>query len=254
MDIENSDINKLMDKYRDCEGYKITSKLNNIGFSHNIFIQNSDILEGTLKKYEDPDFFIRLQKEDYLEYFKVVNKDLHNFLASVKTLVDHTRAVVEDIYSEDSDFRKKYDIEIQEKFVKIQLVSFIQNLRNYTLHRKIPFVEAEMNFNVDKGFENRILLSKNELLEWSKWPSNAKAYLKSLPEKFSLFDVVNEYKKIVINFYNWFHQQQQEYHKIEFEEFNKLGDQIESISKYIKDVGNELLSRIKEEDNNKGLY
>ncbi|HRI85178.1 MAG TPA: hypothetical protein PK536_06995 [Ignavibacteria bacterium] len=243
-----------MEKYQNSDGYKIISKLNHIGYSHNIFIQNSNELVATLQKYEDPDFSIPLQKENYSEYFKVVNKDLHNFLASVKTLVDHSRAVVEDLYPKDSEIRGKYDTEVKNKFENNPLVAFVQNLRNYTLHRKIPYVNAEMSFNVNEGFESSIKLEKSELLEWDGWKKIAKEYLKELPEKFSLLILMTDYKTTVINFYNWFYQEQQEYHKAEFEEFNILGKQIESFNKQINDLGTELLSKVREDINNKGLY
>lgn len=252
--MENQNIRELIEIYQNCEGYKIVSKLNHIGYSHNIFIQNSNELESTLQKYENPDFSIPLQKENYREYFKIVNKDLHNFLASVKTLVDHTRAVVTDLYPENSEIRVKYNTEIKSKFENNPLVSFVQDLRNYTLHRKIPYVNAEMNYSIDKGFESSIKLEKSELLEWSGWKKIAKEYLEQLPEKFSLLAIMSDYKSIVINFYNWFHSEQQEYHKSEFEEFNKMGNQIESWNKYINDLGVELLSKIKDNDTNKGLY
>ena len=252
--MDNQNISELMEKYQNSDGYKIISKLNHIGYSHNIFIQNSNELEVTLQKYEDPNFSIPLHKENYSEYFRVVNKDLHNFLASVKTLVDHTRAVVKGLYPIDSEIRSKYDAEVKNKFENNPLVAFVQNLRNYTLHRKIPYVNAEMSFNANEGFESSIKLEKSELLEWDGWKNIAKEYMEELPEKFSLLKLMTEYKTIVISFYNWFYREQQEYHKAEFEEFNKMGDKIDLYSKTINDLGVELFSKIKNNDTNKGLF
>jgi len=55
---------------------------------------------------------------------------LHNYLASAKTLIDHTRILVEELYK-NTDFWAEYEARKKETFIDSPLAQFVQNLRNY---------------------------------------------------------------------------------------------------------------------------
>ena len=64
------------------------------------------------------------EKEMHLVLGEVTRK-LHNFIASAKTYIDHTRAVIRDWYA-GTDFLKEYNKEIEHRFVGNPLTGFIE--------------------------------------------------------------------------------------------------------------------------------
>jgi len=81
----------------------------------------------------------QIGKEDLLaQNLKEVIRLLHNYVAGAKTLVDHTRNLINKYYS-DSPFLKEYKAEVEKRFVTNPLAGFVEDLRNYTLYYQQPF-------------------------------------------------------------------------------------------------------------------
>ncbi len=76
---------------------------------------------------------------------------------------------------------------------------FFQDLRNYMIHYKpIPF-GSQIAWNIDWDTVKRsFYVSKNELLEWQGWSTDAKSFLLSQQDKIPLFDILTDHFKSFI--------------------------------------------------------
>lgn len=130
-----------------------------------------------------PDIKSRIQKNDLdSEAIRLI----HNFLASVKTLVDNSRRV-SDKYLE-SNLKEQYIEEIKMKILSDPISLIVLKLRNYLLHVDMPSIENQVN--IETGNNTALKLCPKRLLEWSKWNSVEREYLECL---------VNNGEKIVVH-------------------------------------------------------
>ena len=125
-----------------------------------------------------------------------ITTNLLNYLAAIASIIDITREVVKE------NLKIPEHISIYNRY-KDELAShnkssrFVRDLRNYTLHRSllnvIVFFHSEwINDELHQtGFP---YLNRSELLQWSKWSPEAKAYLTKLDgEKVNLDEVIFSY-------------------------------------------------------------
>lgn len=217
---------KLQEKIHSTEGWRISQKIRIFSLSEYTFRKNTEELVSLLSEYENnTDLALSIADVDNRNGFEAflteITRLLHNYLASAKTLVDHTRKFFQDEY-QGTNFENDYNNKISYLFINSTTSKFIQDLRNYTLHRTLPLTGATLNFSRDAGFSHKINLSKVSLLEWDKWTAKSLAYLNEQEDSMSLLKLVSEYTEIVTQFQIWFKEQQFNIHKESMEELNKL--------------------------------
>ena len=61
----------------------------------------------------------------------------------VFTLVDHARAIYHELYEEDGLF-PDYQAEVTRRFGSAPLIQFVHDLRNVTLHARLPAVSYNL--------------------------------------------------------------------------------------------------------------
>jgi len=128
---------------------------------------------------------------------------LHNYVASTMTLVDHARRL-----------RNNWTADLQTEFserlaelVKNPEVPFIQGLRNFMLHRSLPFPAYTLHI-ADPGDEGpltnmAIELSTEELLAWKGWTAEPKAFLRDQGETVALLPIIEKHGDLVFRFNAW---------------------------------------------------
>lgn len=131
---------------------------------------------------------------------KEVTRLLHNYVASAKTLVERSR-IFSNKYLTDQE-NKKYKDKVEKLIDENPVILFVQSLRNYLLHKDNPSIIDSLN---PKENTNNIGLMPLRLLEWNKWDSSTKKYLKSLPEKECLYLslVIDEYNSEAFAISKW---------------------------------------------------
>jgi hypothetical protein len=211
--MEDKDEETLPRPKKSYEEPGITPKIHLLWNTHYVFWANHQQLSQNLASFKEPGKAILLWHDhDQLEMFQLhIVRLLHNYLASAKTLVDHTRILVEELYK-GTAFWAEYEAKKKESFVDSTLAQFMQNLRNYTLHRALPFTSTTMNLATGPEFDSFINLNLSQLRLWEGWSKKAKEYLNGSEEKIRLDEVTNGYTAIVEEFYNWFKKRQQELH------------------------------------------
>jgi hypothetical protein len=139
---------------------------------------------------------------------------LHNYVAAVKSLVDHTRRIYRKLY-EPTGLLPSYQDEIAERFANDPLSQFIENLREMAQHYRLPSIRFSHSFEnlPTRGrMTNRLQLVRADLLEYKEWSPPAKQFLAEASDEVDLLNVVTRHYEHVIAFHMWFREQQAKLH------------------------------------------
>ena len=116
-----------LDKLQNTEGWRISKRIEHLGISAYIFKTNHDELVQRIEYFKRPEAMLLwdVRNRDQMpDYLKEVTRLLHNFVASAKTLVDHTRIIAREMY-ENTDFWKEYEAQIAQRLASNPLVQFV---------------------------------------------------------------------------------------------------------------------------------
>lgn len=199
-------------------------------FTLNVFQGNWSDLQKTCDLIENPHSGLRLMHADmeqgnHLAHMEAL-RHFHNFLAAAKSLVDHTRFFIEDHYA-GTPMQDAYKQKIECDLSQDPLVKFVQDLRNYMLHRELP--DSSMSINVStiensiaKNLTTTITIDKASLLAWSGWTKPSLKHLNSADARISIPSISTPYGEKILNFYRWFDSKLAKYHQTEIDEFKKI--------------------------------
>lgn len=134
-------------------------------------------------------------------------RQIHNYLASVGMLIDHTRILIDEYYSQ-TDFYKEYQVRKDNTFACDMLSCFFHRLRNYILHISIPNPFSKIEMSIDPVSKkqitsSKVMIRKTDLLLWSGWTEEARKYLEGSPEELDLLTIFNLYHEKIKEFNNW---------------------------------------------------
>jgi hypothetical protein len=144
---------------------------------------------------------------------------IHNFVASVKSLVDHTRNTHNKLYKGNNLF-PDYQARINADFVHNPQSQFVQKLREYAQHYKAPIISFRTNVDKEGRPVRRVLISLDELKQFDSWKSVAREHLEALTDDFNILEEMTLYRDKVNAFYEWFGVKQMEIHASELKEFD----------------------------------
>jgi hypothetical protein len=152
-----------------------------------------------------PGFWAVENQSAFREYHAELIRHLHNYLASVRTLVDHTRILARDGFAGEV-LSAEYKKRVESTVATSPLVAFVHDLRNYTLHVGLPITSLRLTIktgstigNVDCGLD----LKLGELREWSKWSALSKAYLRTLSSNPPVLQLLAAYDSAVMDLQAW---------------------------------------------------
>ena len=106
------------------------------------------------------------------------------------------------------------------------LCRFIQDLRNYILHRGLPFTGLILK----PDLETTVYLDRDLMLDWDKWTALSRKYLESQPERMRVYDFVDEYTKKVVAFNHLLNREIKNYHEKDLQELDLLRKRYREIS------------------------
>lgn len=153
-------------------------------------------------------------------FYDELFRRMHNYLSAVKMLVDHTRNLSRAY--EGTDFANEYQKRVAE-FAETGCGPFLQKLRDYLVHYKIPPFGLDMHWEQgDDEATFTVHLARDAALEFKEWPSRARDYLRSQPEKIPLAPLVREYSGDIERLYRWLYDQFFELHQGDIAEYNEL--------------------------------
>ena len=136
---------------------------------------------------------------------------LHNYLASVKTLVDHTRTF-RSRHVRDEVFDKQWDDRLKQ-LREDPVVTFLQEFRNPVLHSHLPRVALTTTFPEGKCIRRQLTIGVAELLRMHDWSVEERRYIETAKEGYyedkKYIDVTTaatRYQAVVTAFYSWFYE------------------------------------------------
>lgn len=123
-------------------------------------------------------------------------------------------------------YRQEYQAKVNVAFVNDPLSGFVQDLRNYFLHRGLPFAGMELHWTKDsRRIDTRMYLDVEKMKEWDGWRSRSKSYLAEVKDKLTLLDVTEAYTAKVREFHLWFAEWFIKLHKTELDDLRALQEQ-----------------------------
>ena len=219
-------IGELLERRNSCKGAEVERQLHRLGISVYVYMENKNELEDMLKALSHPDSLeLRAVKnrEKHHQVLRDVVRRLHNLVAAVKTLVDHSRRIVSDLSVSDT-FMEQYSLKVGESF-GIPEHTFVQKLRNYALHYNLPPIVDTVHWKVadtpgQGTIKMGITLEGATLLEWDKWNRQERALIASWEDgKAPLIEIVDSYSQTVESFYRWLFEALVEMHKQDLQEY-----------------------------------
>lgn len=161
-----------------------------------------------------------------LKLFAVVNRwkldevlvhlgfKLHNYVCAAKSLIDHSRVLYHRVYTETAPKFGNYESEVKKRFEEDPLSKFVEFLRTYCQHEKLPSIGTSMKFDShsNEGFIFTATIDSAELLKSSSIKSLAKKFIREQGDSIDLRKTINSYHAQVTDFYAWVKDRQQELH------------------------------------------
>ena len=228
---------ELIDKLNSMPEYKLLLRIKSLDASLHVFQGNFEELISLLIKHSDVKEAVRLrgvgEKPEMRSLLYEIARLLHNFVTSVKSLIEHTRIIYREIYKRGKEF-PGYQVELDRRFASNPLAQFVEDLRDYCLHYELPTISSVLEFSnlpPTPVFESGIELKIEDLNKYTKWSYLAKEYLSNQNKPIDLMNVTNEYYALVKDFYNWFQSRQREIHSQEFAEVASVQREIENLEK-----------------------
>lgn len=219
-------IDKFMEEFQKLPEFEVIDRIATLQRSQYILNGNYRELIETINRNLNPKSNPSLnhpKNHDIVEEGLIeVTRRLYNYEASVKSMVDHTRGLYSHLYSKNSLFAD-YETRKDQTFINNPLVSFVQDLRDYFLHRHIPRLNFGRKIEGISGKNNpTIYFTLEEMKKDEKWSATAKKYLKESDDKVDIINVISTYHQIVTEFYEWFFSRVEEIHLKEREKLWQL--------------------------------
>ncbi len=138
-------LRELSQEIKASEGFRIRSEMSLLKKNYLVFDGNYLNLKHILEEFEQSPVFLKLwdQKDrGKLDLFiNEVIRYLHNYLAGAATLLDRMRAFV-DASQQGDGFGEEYQRRMDQQINNPPLSRFVKDLRDYMLHKELPFALA----------------------------------------------------------------------------------------------------------------
>ena len=214
----------LHEKISKCRGWYYNEQLRKIQTPHKILFRNADSLIEIARRLDDraasDHLWTTANRGKLDDEFYEATRLLHNFAAAAKSVVDHTRNIVSD--SLPPPLVKKYQDEVNTRFVTDPLFQFVQKLRNYALHTTSPIVGGIWDLFSGK---RDLIIVKAPLLDWDGWNAPSRRFLVE-NEKILIGEFPQEYCNRADDFLKWIFDLYHQGFEKEFTEFKTLQDRL----------------------------
>ncbi len=191
--------------------------------SWSVFARNTDelirLLNVPATDYRTAFLLMGDDRDETQPFWDELDQRLHNQVASLVSLVDHTRPLLafyqDDAPSVFSEYEQRNTV-IRE----MSEAAFLRDLRNYLLHAGVPPILQTLALTTAEGTVvgptggtgHTIKLSARYLLRWNKWSARSKVYLSSFDDSDGpvISDDVAAHWEEMSALFTWLFQQRQE--------------------------------------------
>jgi hypothetical protein len=203
----------MRQRLRELPGWSVRSEMLSLDRSLRVFTGNARELSQILGEQQEPANAFHLwalqNHEGFERFLDEVDRLLHNFVAGAMSLKEHATRLRRKLLSEDSadELAAEYQDRVDRDFTNSPLAQFVQQVRNFTTHRRLPVTTGELSMEIpSETVESRVILHASDLLKWPKWNPLAKRYIETAGDEIAIADVVTEYTAVVVSFHGWFRE------------------------------------------------
>jgi len=147
-----------------------------------------------------------------------LDQRLHNYVSSTTSLIDQTRRLMNGYPC--SSIAAAY-VDRKDKLVSVPVVGFMRCLRNFVLHRALPFVGYTLKVT-QQDWESQVRLSTKTLREWDGWTALATQYLDQSGEAVDLRSAVDDHISLFDELWSWLFAQYIGLHRLELLAYDEL--------------------------------
>jgi hypothetical protein len=195
---------EIVQAFQNCRGWKIRQTISIAEMAEYVFSENASELLECVNHFEKPEISNPLMAYENTKSrnhaFAEVVRLLHNFVSASKSHVEHTRRTMREILPQ--EVMVNYQQKINTEFANNPLVQFVQDLRDYTLHRQNTFLGYKFEANSSETAA-RLVIFREHLESWNGWNQWAKQFLQAAPKEILINDVVGQYLGKVQGFTEW---------------------------------------------------
>lgn len=197
---------------RQLPGWSVRAELLAFDRSLRVFASNADELSRFLGESQEPatafQLWARDNREGFERFLDEVDRLLHNFVAGAMTLRDHARRLRRKLLPDDEtdNLAAECQARIDADFTNSPLAQFVEGLRNFVLHRRLPVARGSLSWSAGGQFESRIVLYPSDLLQSRRLRRSplATRYIEDAGDDIAIGDVVTDYRAVVVAFHDWF--------------------------------------------------
>ncbi len=199
---------KLRDAFYNSEGVQLYNRILSNQLSSYTFEKNYIELHKLIELHAQLNIQGKLgdflNREPRHRFLAEVTRLLHNFLASAKSLIDHTRNFIRVSYSTRKEVVEEYQKEVDLRLHSSPVCKFTQDLRTFFTHINMPFI-ASVDHGPDASgkYLFTIELNTDKMKYNERWSSKAKEYIQKRGPSINLGVYVEEYYQIIHQFYLW---------------------------------------------------
>lgn len=218
----------LIREWEDSSGYRYVQARDLHKSSTYNFAENGRVLIKALKDFQSYIAFPGLDaREETNRQHREILRHFQNFVTSSMALVHASRSWAKEFRVRFPDFCAEYDARVAAEFSGSVNHLFVQDLRNYLSHYRLPLSASQGTFtlrlSLKDGEQNNkidwaIVLDLEGLRHWSGWRAKSKAYLAACSDDINLLTIVEPYHQRVLAFYDWFYQNLEELHAADIAE------------------------------------
>lgn len=210
----------LYDKINSHLGTRILEALRAYGVSARILFGNCRQLRHLIQVLEDPTDPAKVmgydQRDQLQGLFDEAIRHFHNYLASIATLVDHTRNLMKEDFVK-AEHIQEYQNKVDTAFATDPFTQFMKDFRNYMMHHAIPGIGLNKTFGSPEADSKPAELNIDlvHLAKWDKWTAPSRKFIEANKPEIRMLKLVNDYEQKVIAFHEEFGSSFQRYYEQE---------------------------------------
>ena len=195
-----------LDRFRSSEFFSFFLSIKEAKSSLQICSDNYFELENKLKYHNSKEVESRLWDTNYAfrnRLQKKLTRMLSNYLNSVTSHIDYSRAELYSKIKQSEKIKQKYD-ELLFIYNNINPShQFIIDLRNYSSHRSIIKLGTEFKYNIEwMEPQKSVYILKSNLLEWSSWKTKSKIFMEQYFDRIPLNEILKTFHNNFVAFQN----------------------------------------------------
>jgi hypothetical protein len=173
-------------------------------------------------------------RNDAPEFFTEFYRLLHNYLASVKTLVDHSRSFAGEFLK--GNVHDEYQAWVG-RIAEDPMAKFVQELRHVVLHDELPQLISDLTWTAEDGPRHELWLKRETLLLNSRWTAPARTYIKGQPPEFAIRKAIDDYQDEVLALSVWIDRRFRALHGKEVDDYHRLLNEFLGIADTARSTG-----------------